>query len=154
MAINALQASQLSTLLAGHAKMFTANNPGQNEFADYLLRSGQAATMGLLAEEEEKKRKKKEKGLLGGKIGSALGTAAGIALAPATGGASMALAGKALQGVRLAGQAARAVPYATGILQGVRGGGQEAEQYGMEGAAAYGRALAGGAIEGLVERLP
>ena len=95
MALNALQASQLSTLLAGHAKMFTANNPGQNEFADYLLRSGQAATMGLLAEEEEKKRKKKEKGILGGKIGSALGTAAGIALAPATGGASMALAGAA-----------------------------------------------------------
>lgn len=95
MALNALQASQLSTLLAGHAKMFTANNPGQNEFADYLLRSGQAATMGLLAEEEEKKRKKKEKGLLGGKIGSALGTAAGIALAPVTGGTSMALAGAA-----------------------------------------------------------
>lgn len=71
----------------------------------------------------------------------------------ATGGAA-GVAGKALQGVRLAGQAARAVPYATGILQGVRGGGQEAEQYGMEGAAAYGRALAGGAIEGLVERLP
>lgn len=71
----------------------------------------------------------------------------------ATGGAA-GVAGKALQGVRLAGQAAQAIPYATGVLQGIRGGGQEAEQYGMEGAAAYGRALAGGAIEGLVERLP
>lgn len=93
MALSALQASQLATLLAGHAKQFTANNPGQNEFADYLLRSGQSATMGLIAEEEEKKKKKKEKGLLGGKIGSALGTAAGIALAPVTGGASLAAAG-------------------------------------------------------------
>lgn len=93
MALSALQASQLSALLAGHAKMFTANNPGQNEFADYLLKSGQSATMGLLAEEEEKKRKKAQKGGLFGKLGSALGSAAGITLAHATGGASLAAAG-------------------------------------------------------------
>jgi len=90
MAISALKASQLATLLAGHAKMFTANNPGQNEFADYLLRSGQSATMGLLAEEEEKKRKKASKGGSLGTIGAALGTAAGIYLAPLTGGTSLA----------------------------------------------------------------
>lgn len=95
MGLSALQASQLASLLAGHSKLFTANNPGQQQFGDYLLRSAQSATMGLLAEEEEKKKKKKEKGLFGGKIGSALGTAAGIALAPATGGASLALAGAA-----------------------------------------------------------
>lgn len=95
MALSALQASQLASLLAGHAKLFTANNPGQNEFADYLLKSAQSATMGALAEEQEKKKKKAQKGALGGQIGSALGTAAGIALAPVTGGASLALSGAA-----------------------------------------------------------
>lgn len=84
------------------------------------------------------------------KAASTVGQVGGIL---ATGGAA-GVAGKALQGVRLAGQAAQALPYATGVLQGIRGGGQEAELYGLEGAAAYGRALAGGAIEGLVERLP
>lgn len=101
MPLSALKATQLASLLAGHSKLFTANNPGQNEFANYLLGSAQSAQMGLLAEEEEKKRKKKEKGLFGGKLGSALGSAAGIALAGPTLGASLGLsaaAGGALAG--------------------------------------------------------
>jgi hypothetical protein len=128
MAISALKASQLATLLAGHAKMFTANNPGQNEFADYLLRSGQSATMGLLAEEEEKKRKKAEKGGLFGKIGSTLGTAAGIALAPVTGGASLALAGAA--GGALGGLAGQ---YAAGGSPTLMGTALDAAQGGLSG---------------------
>jgi hypothetical protein len=124
MALSALQATQLAGLLAGHSKLFTANNPGQNEFANYLLKSAQAGQMGLLAEEEEKKRKKKEKGLLGGKIGSALGTAAGLALAPATGGASLALAGAAggglggLAGNLLAGGSPNMGSFAMDTMQG------------------------------------
>lgn len=107
MALDALQATQLGNLLAGHSKLFTANNPGQNAFADFLLKSGQAAQMGLLAEKEEKKRKKEKKGLFGGKIGSALGTAAGLAIpipgvnvavAGALGGGLGGLAGQALSG--------------------------------------------------------
>ena len=155
MAISALKASQLATLLAGHAKMFTANNPGQNEFADYLLRSGQSATMGLLAEEEEKKRKKAEKGALGGKIGSALGTAAGIAggivLAPLTAGASLglstaattALAGAAgggiggglggLAGQYVAGGTPTAGDFALNTAQGVAQGGLSGYTYGKAG---------------------
>lgn len=120
MAISALKASQLATLLAGHAKMFTANNPGQNEFADYLLRSGQSATMGLLAEEEEKKRKKAEKGALFGKIGSTLGAAAGMAIpvvGPAIGGAIGGSLG-GLAGQYAAGGSASATSFALDAMQG------------------------------------
>lgn len=131
MAISALKASQLATLLAGHAKMFTANNPGQNEFADYLLRSGQSATMGLLAEEEEKKRKKAEKGGLFGKIGSTLGAAAGMAIpvvGPAIGGAI----GGGLGG--LAGQyAAGGSPSATSFALDAMQGGLSGYNYGKAG---------------------
>jgi hypothetical protein len=135
MALNPLQAMQLSTLLAGHAKMFTANNPGQNEFADYLLKSGQAGTMGLLAEEEEKKRKKKEKGLLGGKIGATLGTVAGIALAPVTGGASLAAAGALGGGLGgLAGQyIAGGSPSASSFALDAAQGGLSGYQFGKQG---------------------
>ena len=136
MALSALKASQLATLLAGHAKMFTANNPGQNEFADYLLRSGQSATMGLLAEEEEKKRKKKEKGALGGKIGSALGTAAGIALAGPTFGASLGLsaaAGGALAGSLGGGLGGLAGQYAMGGSPSATSFALDAAQGGLSG---------------------
>jgi hypothetical protein len=91
------------------------------------------------------------------KIGSALGQAGGMLF---TGGATGA-AGKALalsRGIEAAQAAAKGTRLAqnvltgTGVLQGTRGGGQAAEQYGMQGGTAYARALLGGAIEGLSER--
>lgn len=131
MALSALQASQLATLLAGHSKIFTANNPGQNQFADYLLKSGQSATMGLLAEEEEKKRKKKEKGGLLGKLGSTLGAAAGMAIpgvGPAIGGAL----GGSLGG--LAGQyIGGGSPTLTGVALDAAQGGLSGYTYGKAG---------------------
>ena len=69
-------------------------------------------------------------------------------------GKSMALArgleagAAAAKGTQLAGR----VMLGSGMLQGTRGGGQAAEQYGMEGGAAYARALLGGAIEGATEK--
>lgn len=133
MALSALQSSQLASLLAGHAKMFTANNPGQNEFADYLLKSAQSATMGALAEEEEKKRKKKEKGLLGGKIGAALGTAAGLAI-PIP-GVNVAVAGALGGGLGgLAGQyVSGGSPSATSFALDAAQGGLSGYQYGKAG---------------------
>lgn len=135
MALSELQAIQLSNLLAGHSKVFTANNPGQNEFANFLLQSGQAAQQGLLAEEEEKKRKKEKKGALGGKIGSALGTAAGIALAPATGGASLAAAGALGGGLGgVAGQAlAGGSPSGSSFALDATQGGLQGYTYGKQG---------------------
>jgi len=91
------------------------------------------------------------------KAGGALGRAGGMLL---TGGATGA-AGKALalsRGLEAAQAAAKGTSLArnvltgTGVLQGTRGGGQAAEQYGMQGGTAYARALLGGAIEGLSER--
>ena len=58
--------------------------------------------------------------------------------------------GKGFGAVRLGAEAAG---LGSGFLAGARGGGQEAERYGLEGTAAYGRVLAGGTIELATEKL-
>jgi hypothetical protein len=91
------------------------------------------------------------------KAGQALGQVVPMVATGGTAGAvgkSMALArGVAMPAAKAAGtQLAGRVMLGSGMLQGTRGGGQAAEQYGMEGGAAYARALLGGAIEGATEK--
>lgn len=93
MALDALKALQLASLLGQHAQQFTQNNPGQNVLAQNLVGSAQAGIQAEALKRAKKEQEKKNKGLFGGSIGTTLGTAAGLALAPATGGASLALAG-------------------------------------------------------------
>jgi len=58
--------------------------------------------------------------------------------------------GKALGGVRAGAELSM---LGSGFLQGARGGGQDAERYGMTGGTAYARALLGGAVEVATEKL-
>ena len=71
----------------------------------------------------------------------------------ATGGLGGAVA-KGLGGANAVARGAMAANLGSGFLQGVRGGAQDAEKYGMEGSEAYGRALLGGALEAGTEFLP
>jgi len=113
------------TIEGGINRMLPVNPEYQDEF---LMKGGQAFGQAL--------------GMVG--TGGLLG-AAGKGLALSRGLAQGAAAAK---GANLA----KNVMLGTGIAQGTRGGGQAAEQYGMQGGAAYARALLGGAIEGASER--
>ena len=64
----------------------------------------------------------------------------------ATGGVGGSI-GKALGGASAIGKGAQAGALIPAFLAGTRGGGQEAERYGMTGGSAYARALLGGGIE-------
>lgn len=93
MGLDATKALQLSVMLGQVSQLFAGPTSNQGRFAQSLIQSGQA---GIQAEaikkaRKEEEKKSKSKGL--GSIGGILGTAAGIALAPVTGGASLALAG-------------------------------------------------------------
>ena len=113
------------TIEGGINRMLPVNPEYQDEL---LMKGGQAVGQAI--------------GMLG--TGGAVG-AAGKSLALSRGLAQGAAAAK---GANLA----KNVMLGTGIAQGTRGGGQAAEQYGMQGGAAYARALLGGAIEGASER--
>lgn len=113
------------TIEGGINRMLPVNPEYQDEL---LMKGGQAVGQAI--------------GMLG--TGGAVG-AAGKSLALSRGLAQGAAAAK---GANLA----KNVMLGTGIAQGTRGGGQAAEQYGMQGGAAYARALLGGAIEGATER--
>ncbi|SKA85104.1 hypothetical protein SAMN02745166_01099 [Prosthecobacter debontii] len=80
------------------------------------------------------------------KAAGAVGQAGSMFATAGIGGAI----GKGLGAVRVGAEVAG---LGSGFLAGARGGGQEAEQYGLEGAAAYGRVLAGGTIELATEKL-
>lgn len=71
----------------------------------------------------------------------------------ATGGLGGAAA-RALGGVGAVARGAQALPLVTGALGGAYEGGQQAEQYQMEGLPAYLRTLAGAGTELLTERIP
>jgi GNAT superfamily N-acetyltransferase len=113
------------TIEGGINRMLPVNPGYQDEF---LMKGGQAFGQAL--------------GMVG--TGGLLG-AAGKGLALSRGLAQGAAAAK---GADLA----KNVLLGTGIAQGIRGGGQEAEKYGLQGGSAYARALLGGAIEGASER--
>jgi len=93
MAINATQALQLATLLAQTAQQFHGSNTNAGRLSQSLAASAQAGIQAEAIKKAKKEQKKKEKSSGLGSIGGMLGTAAGIALAPVTGGASLALAG-------------------------------------------------------------
>jgi hypothetical protein len=93
-----------------------------------------------------------------GKLLSAAEEASVLAKAASAAGKALSAAEKAqvLKGAAVAKATklgAETAGLGAGILGGVREGGQTAEQYGLEGTAAYLRALAGGAIEGASEKL-
>ena len=133
--MDAQQALQLAALLGQHAQVFTQSNPGQNALANHLIGSAQAGIQAEALKKAKKEEEKKKKGALGGSVGSLLGTAAGMALAPVTGGASLALAG-GLGGMAggLAGQALTGgSPSMTqGLGYGIQGA-QAGYQYGKAG---------------------
>lgn len=93
MAINATQALQLATLLAQTAQQFHGSNTNAGRLSQSLAASAQAGIQAEAIKKAKKEQKKKEKGGMLGSVGGLLGTAAGVALAPVTGGASLALAG-------------------------------------------------------------
>lgn len=82
---------QLSSLLTQTGAAFSAPGSPTNRLA---TSSAQSAQSGIIAEQRrqlKKKAEKEQKGKLGGSIGATLGGLAGVALAPFTGGASLAL---------------------------------------------------------------
>lgn len=123
---------QLSALLAQHAQMFTAQNPGQNQFAQHLLGSAQSGIMAEAIKKQRKEEEKKKKGALGGKLGSTLGAAAGIAIpgiGPAVGGAL----GGSLGGVAGQALAGGGGNYGSTALMGGLSGGMSGYTYGKAG---------------------
>jgi hypothetical protein len=113
------------TIEGGINRMLPVNPEYQDEL---LMKGGQAFGQAI--------------GMLG--TGGLVGTA-GKGLAVSRG---LSQAAAAAKGTNLA----KNLLLGTGVAQGIRGGGQAAEQYGMEGGTAYARALLGGAIEGASER--
>lgn len=95
MALNATQALQLSALLSNLSYSMAGPYSSQGRMAQSLLQSAQSGIQAEAIKKAKKEQEKKSKGGLFGSIGGALGTVAGLALAPVTGGASLALAGAA-----------------------------------------------------------
>jgi hypothetical protein len=86
---------QLSSLLSQIGAAYSAPGSPVNRAATGLTASAQSGILAAQREEAKKLAEKKKKGALGGSIGGTLGALAGIALAPVTGGASLALVGAA-----------------------------------------------------------
>jgi len=96
---------------------------------------------------------------VGGQVGSMFATAgigglAGKGLAGAKIAAGATAAEQAALAAQAVGRGAKAASYLSAGLQGAAGGAQEAERYGLEGADAYLRTLAGAATELGSEALP
>ena len=116
---------QLSALLAQASIPFTQANPGQREFAAQLLGSAQAGIQAEALRKAKKEEEKKNKGLFGGKIGSLLGAAAGLAI-PGVGpfaSAALAAGGSAAGGALGSALGGGGMPSGADMLgYGVQGG--------------------------------
>lgn len=93
MSLDATKALQLSVMLGQISQLFAGPTSNQGRFAQALIANGQAGIQAEAIKKAKKEEEKKSKSGALGSIGGILGSAAGIALAPVTGGASLALAG-------------------------------------------------------------
>lgn len=94
--MNAQQAYQLSALLAQTAQRYIPNpNSAQARYSQALLGNAQSGIQAEAIKAAKKREADAKKSKLGGSVGGIVGTVLGIALAPFTGGASLALAGAA-----------------------------------------------------------
>lgn len=100
----------LANTVSGIGQGLSQPNSTTQQLNQQMNQMFQAQAQKQALENAEKERKKKEKSGFLGKVGSALGTIGGIALAPVTGGASLAIpAALGAAGGALGGAAGRAV---------------------------------------------